>query len=304
MKLKNTILKVPLGVIAFIISGHIAMAQSQPKTSVELFNLLAQKDSLFFDGVFKTCDIKKLETMFTGNYVFYHDKGYFTPTEPQTRDDFMKNLRVRCDDINGPVVRREIVKGSLQVFSAGSDGAMQLGEQLFFVITPGKKDQLVEQSKFTREWRKKNGDWKMERELDYLVNTKFSNSTSNSLYNEIAHVDSLLFNAFNAHDIEAVNPFFDKGLEFYHDKGGLSGYNETIAGLKHNMDENKDIRRNLEPGSLEVYPIKDYGAVEIGSHRFCHHENGKEICGTFKFVHVWQKKDGAWKITRVVSYDH
>jgi len=26
--------------------------------------------------------------------------------------------------------------------------------------------------------------------------------------------------------------------------------------------------------------------------------------GEAKFIHLWQKKGGAWKITRVISYDH
>ncbi len=203
-------------------------------------------------------------------------------------------------------MRRDIEKGSLQVFAVNDNEAMQLGIQRFYVIVAGKKDQLVEQSKFTREWRKQNGDWKLERELDYMVNTKFENDAASTspLYKEIAHMDSILFNAYNAHNIEPVKAIFDKGLEFYHDKGGLSGYDASINGLKGSMENNKDIRRDLVPGSLEVYPIKDYGAVEIGIHTFCHTENGQQVCGTFKFVHVWQKKDGVWKITRIVSYDH
>ena len=56
--------------------------------------------------------------------------------------------------------------------------------------------------------------------------------------------------------------------------------------------------------TLEVYPIKDYGAIETGTHRFCHTEEGKEICGTFKFLHIWQKEGTTWKVTRVVSYGH
>ncbi len=37
---------------------------------------------------------------------------------------------------------------------------------------------------------------------------------------------------------------------------------------------------------------------------FCHVENGKNECGTFRFVHIWQKKDGEWKISRAISYSH
>jgi hypothetical protein len=57
-------------------------------------------------------------------------------------------------------------------------------------------------------------------------------------------------------------------------------------------------------GSLEVHPIKDFGAIHIGKHTFCHWENEKNDCGTFKFLMIWQKKNGGWKISRVVSYDH
>jgi len=29
-----------------------------------------------------------------------------------------------------------------------------------------------------------------------------------------------------------------------------------------------------------------------------------EASGVAKFVMLWQNKDGAWRITRVISYDH
>jgi hypothetical protein len=45
----------------------------------------------------------------------------------------------------------------------------------------------------------------------------------------------------------------------------------------------------LVKGSREVYPIKDYGAIEIGAHQFRHKESGKAECGTFKFAMIWQK---------------
>ena len=117
-------------------------------------------------------------------------------------------------------------------------------------------------------------------------------------------MDSVLFNAYNAHDADAMQNYFTKDLEFYHDKGGLISFNKAIDGTKELFKQNNMIRRDAVEGSLEVYPIKDYGAIEVGSHRFCHDENGKQDCGTFKFVHVWKKENGDWKIARVVSYDH
>ena len=128
--------------------------------------------------------------------------------------------------------------------------------------------------------------------------------TNRTLYMEIAHMDSVLFNAFNAKDITTIKTLFATDLEFYHDLGGLTNYEQNMEAFKSNFAKNNGLQRELVPGSLEVYPIKDYGAIQIGAHTFCHKENGKQDCGTFKFVHVWQKKNGEWKLTRVVSYGH
>jgi ketosteroid isomerase-like protein len=55
---------------------------------------------------------------------------------------------------------------------------------------------------------------------------------------------------------------------------------------------------------MEVYPIKDFGAIQTASHIFSHVENGKLEKGTFKFVHIWKKENGSWKVCRVITYDH
>lgn len=141
--------------------------------------------------------------------------------------------------------------------------------------------------------------------LSFLTNINgLYAQTDKALYNEIAHMDSVLFNAYNTQDIETMKKLFTEDLEFYHDKGGLSFYGQNIEAFKNHFERTEKINRTLVKGSLEVYPIKDYGAIEIGSHTFCHKENGQDDCGTFKFVHIWQKKDGNWKISRIVSYDH
>ena len=125
-----------------------------------------------------------------------------------------------------------------------------------------------------------------------------------SLYKEIVRMDSILFTAFNKRDIAKFGSLFTRDLEFYHDKGGLTGYEYTMNFMKDVAKNNNGLRRDLVKGSVEIYPIPGYGAMQIGEHSFCHLENGKQDCGTFKFVHIWQKKNDEWKISRVVSYDH
>lgn len=129
---------------------------------------------------------------------------------------------------------------------------------------------------------------------------------SQELYNEIQHMDSVMFDAFNQRDVDQLMATFSEDLEFYHDLGGVTDYTQTKENFIKLFENNRNtgLKRELVKGTLEVYPIKDFGAIATGKHRFCHYENGKLDCGTFQFAHTWQKKDGEWKVTRVLSYGH
>ena len=133
-----------------------------------------------------------------------------------------------------------------------------------------------------------------------------NNNAAQQLYNEIYEMDSLMFNAFNQHDADKMMTFFSEDLEFFHDKGGLDHYAET---RKKSIDlfirnTTTGLYRTLVKGSMEVYPIPGYGAVETSSHTFCHKENGRDDCGTFKNIMIWKKVNNHWKVSRVISYDH
>jgi ketosteroid isomerase-like protein len=134
--------------------------------------------------------------------------------------------------------------------------------------------------------------------------TPAATSGDRSLPVEIARMDSLLFAAFNAGDLARLKTFFAPDLEFYQDNEGLENYAQTMKDFQEMVRQPSRIRRQLVPGSLEVYPIKNYGAIEVGSHRFCHEENGRTECGTFKFLHVWRKTGKTWRLSRIVSYAH
>jgi ketosteroid isomerase-like protein len=134
--------------------------------------------------------------------------------------------------------------------------------------------------------------------------TKNKAATSGELLETITRMDGAIFGAFNAHDVDRLMAMFTDDLEFYHDSGGLTDHRQTRESFKKMFAGTPDIRRDLVKETLEVYPIKDYGAMEIGEHRFCHKENGKDDCGTFKFAMVWRKTGESWKIARVLSYGH
>ena len=124
------------------------------------------------------------------------------------------------------------------------------------------------------------------------------------LYKEIERADSILFQAFNRQDMATFKAMFTKDLEWFQDNGGLIPYKTVFENFGNTFKNENKLSRVLVKESLEVHPLKDYGAIETGSHQFRHFENGKEEVGTFKFLMIWNKKDGQWKISRVVSYDH
>jgi hypothetical protein len=84
----------------------------------------------------------------------------------------------------------------------------------------------------------------------------------------------------------------------------LSPKKTRIRGV-HARTELRSRATPAEPivGSLRTYPIKNYGAIAIGEHRFC--ELATQRCvGVAKFTHVWRERGGQWQMTRILSYDH
>jgi ketosteroid isomerase-like protein len=131
-----------------------------------------------------------------------------------------------------------------------------------------------------------------------------SDAARKELHAEILRQDSAMFEAFNAHDAARLMSWFSQDVEFFHDRAGLQHYRELSAGFRSLFERNDGMRRELQKDGLEIFPVPGYGAIEAGSHRFCHSEDGRDVCGTFKFVHVWRKTVEGWRVTRAVSYAH
>jgi hypothetical protein len=124
---------------------------------------------------------------------------------------------------------------------------------------------------------------------------------SGRLYEELARMDTELFEAaFSSCDQAKFRALFTEDAEFYHDKAGAR-YGEKVRQL-NGCPRDNGVKRTLVPGSLEVFPIKDFGAVQMGRHTFTRQgEQGAEIA---KFVHLWNYSDGKWRLSRVLSFDH
>ncbi|MEO8052019.1 MAG: nuclear transport factor 2 family protein, partial [Acidobacteriota bacterium] len=124
------------------------------------------------------------------------------------------------------------------------------------------------------------------------------------LNNAIASLDAAMFDSYNRCDLEKFAAFYANDVEFYQDNAGVTlGRAALTDSIKKNICGK--VTRELVPGTLQVYPMKGYGAVEMGVHRFHHpgHEETEPV-GEANFILLWQYKVGAWQVTRVISYDH
>lgn len=130
-----------------------------------------------------------------------------------------------------------------------------------------------------------------------------SGAQTNALFLTIKALDTKLFDAYNQCDLTTLGAMVSDDLEFYHDQTGLSvGKAPFLAAIKQNICGK--VQRELLPQTLEVYPLNGYGAVEIGIHRFHHPAHPEDGMGDARFITLWQHKDGVWRVTRVISYDH
>jgi hypothetical protein len=135
-----------------------------------------------------------------------------------------------------------------------------------------------------------------------------------ALTDEIKAADLAFFSAFfDRCDIEALKGMVTDDLEMIHDKGGLVSKSgkEFIAGIegtcaRQKTGEDYRARRELVTSSLKVYPVNNFGAIEIGEHRFFQLLPGKpeKLVEVSLFTQVWKKEGGVWKLARVLSYDH
>ncbi len=124
-------------------------------------------------------------------------------------------------------------------------------------------------------------------------------------------MDSLYFSAQNECDLERYASFLSEDFEFFHDKGGFTASkDDEMKGMAifcgDKQRTRQPLRRELIDGSLKVYPMDHYGAVEMCEHIFYLQINDgtEKVVGSGKMTALWKRIDGQWKLTRIISYDH
>ena len=111
------------------------------------------------------------------------------------------------------------------------------------------------------------------------------------------------FDAYNNCDLTTLGTMLSDALKHYHDPTGLSvGKAPFLPTIKQNICGK--LERALLLDTLEVYPLKNCGAVEIGIHRFRHRAQPEKGVGDAKFINLWQLIDGTRQLTHGINYEY
>lgn len=115
---------------------------------------------------------------------------------------------------------------------------------------------------------------------------------------------------FNRCEPERIRNSLTPDFEFYHDVNGLRTRDEFVASYARRCKEwgkpgVTQLRRALVAGSMKVFPLPGYGAIEEATHEFTETPDGVPPWkGTARYLQIWKATPQGWKIARVVSYDH
>ncbi len=129
----------------------------------------------------------------------------------------------------------------------------------------------------------------------------------------IAARDTTLFAVmFDQCDPAALADMVTEDLEFYHDRGGLMATRAAfVEDYRHGCEARLApdafrSRRELVAGTMRVYAIPGYGAVEEGSHVFYERQGDgpEKLVGRARFSVLWKLDDGVWRLSRAFSIDH
>lgn len=141
--------------------------------------------------------------------------------------------------------------------------------------------------------------------------TPVTEEKPSELFNTIHTMDSLYFSAQNACDLEKYASFLAEDFEFFHDKGGFTPSKEDEMSdmaifCGEEQRRRQPLRRELTKGTLRVFPMDNYGALQFCDHVFYLQINDgtEKVVGSGKMTVLWKKENDSWKLARVISYDH
>jgi hypothetical protein len=291
-----------------LLAGFANAQNGQIDVPEGLSNFLAEADSMIFVHVLSTCEIPSVSERLSNDFIFLQTEGYNAYKTKIPRAQFLTNSASFCKRINASDTKmaRMIVPGSLQAYYLDQTTVIQTGKQKFFTVDARGVMIVKEVSDFINVWRMDDGNWKLSRQMidqqEMLASLRDS-----MMYDTIIRQDSILFSALNNRDLVTLKSMYSRDLEFYHDKQGRMNYEQIMQINKENFNNNlSTTRRELDKDALQVFsPTKDC-IIQVGKHRFFTKSghDPERLTASPYFIHIWEKRNGRWHVTRAISYGH
>jgi Domain of unknown function (DUF4440) len=135
--------------------------------------------------------------------------------------------------------------------------------------------------------------------------------TGQQLVDLIAELHSKLVTAYTTCDINTFVSMMAPDVENYHDEFGRvvgreAAKNLLVEGVCAMLKQGIQPRNELVVGSLEVYRIEKFGALEFERSTFWLRRPGEQETkvGTLKEITLWERRDGVWMVSRHIAYAH
>ena len=136
-------------------SQEQTIVQKESEESSKLNNTIAALDSTLFNAYNNCTQSKYLDqygSLFSEDLEFYHDKGGMSTSKSEMVGGVKNHI---CGK-----VRRELLKGSIEVSPVPGFGAIEIGSHRFHNLIEKSTSQY---SKFVIVWQFKNDEWKVTR---------------------------------------------------------------------------------------------------------------------------------------------
>jgi len=145
--------------ICLMVAGATAMAQSKDPARIRLEAEIAAADARLFGGL-NTREIGPMKEGFSRRLEFYHDRSGVT--------GYAENIAIFEKNFQAPNrVRREAMPDTVEIFPAGPDHAMHIGQHRFCNKPAGMAPEECSVYRFSMVWEREGGQWKLLRVLSY-----------------------------------------------------------------------------------------------------------------------------------------
>lgn len=151
-----------LGIVLLIaLWGTVAAFDTVEKRAKDatLLETITQLDSAFFTA-YNNCDLATQEALIAEDIEFYHDQGGLSTSKTEIMSAIEKNI---CGK-----VRRELVKGSIEVSEIPGYGAVEIGLHKFY--NNQEPNAVSKPSRFVTLWKKNGETWQMTRIISLHTN--------------------------------------------------------------------------------------------------------------------------------------